>query len=113
MGRLGIAAIGRPTFDLDFAAQRTAGCIGVLEGLAGWDLVGSPEIAFDDAGLAATIGAIGTTDVEAVVVIQSTFADSTFVQAIAAATGNAKAAVGLARSARAKAPLATAGRRSK
>lgn len=75
---LGVVAIARPTFDVPFAEETAQAAWNTLS--AGPDvLVGSPELLMDsgavDAAIAAMEGAI-----DALVILQATFADSTLIE---------------------------------
>jgi L-fucose isomerase-like protein len=83
--QVGIVAIARPTFDVPYAEQVAAAAWGVIAGLPGVDVVGSAELALDVDSLETALTPIRDTELDAVVIIQATFADSTLAAAVAAA----------------------------
>ncbi len=80
MKKLGFLAIGRPTFDVEFAEEQTRTALANLSSSAA--VVGVPALLMDtDAGREAA-RALANEDCDSVVVFQATFADSTLVAAI-------------------------------
>jgi L-fucose isomerase-like protein len=79
--KLGVAAISRPTFDVPHASEMADAAVAQL-GATDHDLVGDAALLMDEDAVAAR--AAEWDDVDGVVVIQATFADSTLVMAIAA-----------------------------
>jgi len=79
--RLGLIAIGRPTFDIPYAQSVAQTAAATLRG-AGIDIVGAPTV---HTTLADVTTHMSTIDgVDAVVVLQASFADSTLVGEVAA-----------------------------
>jgi len=83
--RLAFAAIARPTFDLGLAQEVTNAALAVIVGLD-HDAVGSATLLTDEAAVIETSEQWADLDADALVVLQSTFADSTAVAALAAST---------------------------
>jgi L-fucose isomerase-like protein len=83
--RILVVAIGRPTFDLELAAQRVAAATTALAWF-GVDVLAEPPILTDVSELDATLDAAltGSTDTpELTVVLQATFSDSSLVGRVA------------------------------
>lgn len=80
--RVGLVAVGRPTFDLDGGRRFAEAAIGVLRGL-GVEVLGSPEPATDETELAAATAAWTQRDIDALVIVQATFSDSSLTMAAA------------------------------
>ncbi len=79
--RIGFAPIARPTFDLDLANELTAQ---VHAGISQrYDLVGSPELIMDGAAIDARIAELSAADIDMILLLQSSFADSTMILQLA------------------------------
>ena len=85
MVRIGFIAIGRPTFDVEYAHEHAEAAHRQLSRVA--DVSGTPELVMDEMTAAAVAQRLQTGDPDGVVVFQATFADSTLVQAVADRTG--------------------------
>lgn len=83
--RLGVAAIGRPTFDVPFAEEMVAGALASLGGLD-HDLVVHEGLALSPEESAVAADALRGAAVDAVVVLLATFTDSTLVEPFRAVT---------------------------
>ena len=83
--RVGVAAIGRPTFDVPFAESMVGAALDALGSLS-HDVVIQPGLALspEDAGAAAD--ALTAAGVDATVVLLATFTDSTLVEPVRATT---------------------------
>jgi L-fucose isomerase-like protein len=73
--RLGIVAIARPTFDVPFA-QTTAERAAKTLRDAGLDIAGSSSLVMDADSLTAALETLSTESIDALVVLQASFADS-------------------------------------
>jgi L-fucose isomerase-like protein len=73
--KLGVAAIARPTFDVPFAEKKAEAAFLNLRA-SGFEVVGSPSLAMDEAAVRSTVESVVHQDVDAVVILQATFADS-------------------------------------
>lgn len=73
--RLGVLALGRSTFDTEFAAKMHEQALKTLADMDA-ELVGGKEILYDAAALEAALPAIEAADVDALLVIQVTFTDA-------------------------------------
>ncbi|MGK0274215.1 MAG: L-fucose isomerase-like protein [Ilumatobacter sp.] len=82
MTRIGVVAIARPTFDVQFAQQMATAAWQRLAEL-GHELVGSPDLILDAEALDAATSALSHEPLDALVIIQATFADATLAAAIA------------------------------
>lgn len=82
--RIGFAPIARPTFDLDLARELTAQVYAVVSE-DGYTLTGSQDLVMDGAAIAARIAELAAAEIDMVLVLQSTFADSTMVTRLARA----------------------------
>ncbi len=76
--RLGVVAIARPTFDVPFAEKKAEAAFQALRA-SSFDVVGSPGLAMDEKSVERTLESVLALDVDAIVVLQATFADSTLV----------------------------------
>ncbi|MFV9673133.1 MAG: hypothetical protein ACNYZH_07895 [Acidimicrobiia bacterium] len=72
---LGVVALGRPTFDVPYAEEIAAAAWGTLENGPD-EIIGSPELLMDAAAVDNAVTTLDDT-VDALVVLQATFADST------------------------------------
>lgn len=84
--RIGFLALARTTFDVPFASATAKAGFDALEDAADMDLVGGPELNTDTDQARDTTLALSAEGVEALVVFQATFADSTLVAAVAGET---------------------------
>ena len=84
--RLGVAAIARPTFDVPFAEATARRAFAVLDALTDTECVGPRDVLVDQAGLDAATAELSSADFDVLVVLQASFADSSLVAALAAAT---------------------------
>ncbi len=82
---IGFLAIARPTFDVAFASELAAAALESLS-TSGIDIVGTADLAMTDADVSALSATWAEADIEALVVVQATFADSTLVAAAASTT---------------------------
>lgn len=82
--RIGFAPIARPTFDLDLARELTAQVCAALSA-EGYTLVGSQDLIMDGEAVAARIAELAAADVDMILLLQSTFADSTMALQLARA----------------------------
>ncbi len=80
--RLGVAILARPTFDVEYATEVAHAAWQRLVDL-GDELIGSPELILDADALGAATAALSNEPVDALVVVQATFADATLAAAIA------------------------------
>ena len=82
--RIGFVPIARPTFDLDLARDMTAGVYAAVAD-AGYCLIGSQELVMDGESVAARIAELAAADVDMVLLLQASFADSTMALQLAGA----------------------------
>ena len=82
--RIGFAPIARPTFDLDLARDLTAQVYAAVSA-AGYTLAGSQDLVMDDAAVEARIAELTGADIDMLLLLQSTFADSTMALKLAQA----------------------------
>jgi len=81
--RIGFAPIARPTFDLDLANAMTAQ---VHAGIAqSYDVVGSRDLIMDGDAIDARIAELAAADIDMVLMLQASFADSTMILQLAGA----------------------------
>lgn len=80
--RIGFVPIARPTFDLDLARELTAQVYAALLDV-GYSVTGSQDLVMDAEAIEARITELAAADVDMVLVLQSTFADSTMVAQLA------------------------------
>ena len=85
MTRIGVAVLARPTFDVPYAEQMAAAAWQRL-GELGAELIGSPELILDADALAAATATLANEPLDALVLVQATFADATLAAAVAAAS---------------------------
>ncbi|MEE8485773.1 MAG: hypothetical protein V3S38_04370 [Acidimicrobiia bacterium] len=76
--RFGLVAIARPTFDVAFA-QATAHLAATNLAEAGFDLVGTTDLLMDTASLADAIEQLTALDIDVLIILQASFADSSLV----------------------------------
>ena len=82
---VGFVAIARPTFDVAFASALAAAAVEALSA-TGLDVVGTADLAMSDADVSAMSKAWAGRPIEALVIVQASFADSTLVAAAADTT---------------------------
>ncbi len=82
MTRIGVAILARPTFDVPYAGEMAAAAWQRLNEL-GHELVGSPDLIIDVEALSRATAALANEPLDAVVIVQATFADATLAAAIA------------------------------
>lgn len=80
--RVGVAVLARPTFDVTYAGEMADAAWCRLEEL-GHDLIGSPELILDADALGSATAALSGQALDALVIVQATFADATLAAAIA------------------------------
>lgn len=73
--RIGVLALGRSTFDTEFAAKMHKQAMETLAAMPA-DLIGGDDILYDAPALEAALPAIEAADVDALLVIQVTFTDA-------------------------------------
>lgn len=73
--RYGFLAIGRPTFDVSFAQESADAALANLRS-TGMDVVGSSDVAMDEPTVRLRLADATTPGVDALIVLQATFADS-------------------------------------
>lgn len=81
---VGAIALGRPTFDVDYAETVAEAGFGVLSEIAP-GFVGGRDVLFDAASTAQAIRDLESADLSALVVLQVTFTDATMTRELAAA----------------------------
>jgi L-fucose isomerase-like protein len=81
--RYGLVAIARPTFDVPFAQETARVAEANLVG-AGYDLAGTSDLAMDSASLTEILERLATRAIDALVILQASFADSSLVVQAAA-----------------------------
>ena len=82
--KLGILALGRPTFDVPFADQKLAAMLAALDA-TGHELIGPKELLMDDDAALSGIETLQAADVDQVLLLQVTFTDASMAVAVAAA----------------------------
>ena len=80
-----VAALARPTFDVEYSTELASAAFDLLRSIRP-DVVGSAELLMDDASVAGAAQAWEGADVDLLVLIQASFADSTLAAAAAATT---------------------------
>ncbi len=73
--RIGFAPIARPTFDLDLARELTAQVHAVIAD-AGYAISGSQDLIMDGAAVDASIAELAAADIDMLLLLQASFADS-------------------------------------
>ena len=73
---IGFVPIARPTFDLDLARELTAQVYDQVCAVQ-YDVVGAQDLVMDGAAVEARIAELAPADIDMVLLLQSTFADST------------------------------------
>ena len=82
--RIGFVPIARPTFDLDLARQETAKVYEAI-GQAGFTILGSQDLIMDGAAIDARIAELAAAEIDMILMLQASFADSTMVLQLARA----------------------------
>ena len=82
--RIGFVPIARPTFDLDLARERTAQVCAMLES-AGYAVIGSQALIMDADAIEARIAELAAAELDMLLVLQASFADSTMALQLARA----------------------------
>ncbi len=82
--RIGFVPIARPTFDLDLAGEMTEQVYAAMA-KTGYTLVGSQDLVMDNAAIDTRIAELSSADIDMILVLQSSFADSTMVLQLAQA----------------------------
>jgi L-fucose isomerase-like protein len=80
--RVGVAVLARPTFDVDHARVMADAAWQRLDEL-GHELIGSPDLILDADALGAATSTLANEPLDALVIVQATFADATLAAAIA------------------------------
>jgi L-fucose isomerase-like protein len=79
---IGVLALARPTFDVDFATQTAAQAFETLDA-SGHSIAGSRELLFDTNTAAAAVSDLEAAGVSQVLILQVTFTDASMTMAIA------------------------------
>ncbi len=82
--RIGFVPIGRPTFDLDLARELTDAVYAALRD-ADYAVCGSADLVMDGDAIAERISQLATADIDMILALQATFADSTMILELARA----------------------------
>ena len=82
--RIGFVPIARPTFDLDLARELTAQVYAAVSA-EGYALTGSQDLVMDGEAVEARSAELAAADIDMILMLQSTFADSTMVAQLARA----------------------------
>ena len=82
--RIGVAVIARPTFDVAYAEEMTAGAWSALDSLEA-DLIGAPDLLFDADAVRAAMQALAEKPLDLLLVVQATFSDATMTVELARA----------------------------
>ena len=82
---LGILALGRSTFDVDYAEQRLVVMLDLLE-KSGHSVCGSPELLFDGDAATAAIDELVVQQPDKILILQVTFTDAGSIAELAAKT---------------------------
>lgn len=80
--RIGFVPIARPTFDVELANEMTAQVYDILIGQS-YTLIGSQDLIMDGDSIAERISELQSSDVDMILMLQSSFADSTMVVELA------------------------------
>lgn len=83
--KVGFAAPARPTFDVDLAAGFAASAWERLTSM-GHELVGSPELVLEDEAVGIAAARLGGVSLDALVLVQATFADASLASRLADAS---------------------------
>lgn len=79
---IGVLALARPTFDVEFAAQTAARAFNTLDA-GGYDIAGPRELLFDAVATSAALTELTARGIDRVLILQVTFTDATMTLAIA------------------------------
>ena len=82
--RIGFVPIARPTFDLELAREMTARVYERVDAIQ-YDVVGSQDLVMDGAAVEARIAELAAADVDMVLLLQASFADSSMALQLAGA----------------------------
>jgi len=82
--RIGFVPIARPTFDVELASEMTSQVYAVLQE-QGYTLIGSQDLIMDGDSISDCISQLQSSDIDMVLMLQSSFADSTMVVELAQA----------------------------
>ena len=82
--RIGFVAVARPTFDLELARELTAQVYSVIT-TAGYSVIGSQDLIMDGAAIDARIAELASAEIDMILMLQASFADSTMVLQLAQA----------------------------
>ena len=82
--RIGFVPIARPTFDLDLARELTAQVYTEVQA-AGYSVIGSQDLVMDGEAIDTRIAELSAAEIDMILMLQSTFADSTMVLQLAQA----------------------------
>ena len=82
--RIGFVPIARPTFDLELAREMTAQVYSEVT-QAGYNIVGEQDLVMDAEAVDARIDQLASADIDMLLMLQSSFADSTMVMQLARA----------------------------
>ena len=80
--RIGFVPIARPTFDLELARELTAQVYSVIT-TAGYSVIGSQDLIMDGAAIDARIAELAAAEIDMILMLQASFADSTMVLQLA------------------------------
>ncbi len=83
--KLGVMALARPTFDVEFSQELADQASAVVLSL-GEDVVGTSALCMDDESVQAAASAWQGQDIDALIIVQASFADSTLVATAASTT---------------------------
>lgn len=86
MSRVGVIALARPTFDVEYAEEVTQTAFAVLDRIAP-GFIGPRKLLFDAAETAAAINQFKDAALDSVVVLQVTFTDASMTQMLASTLG--------------------------
>ncbi|MCY3834600.1 MAG: L-fucose/L-arabinose isomerase family protein [Chloroflexi bacterium] len=81
--RIGFAPIARPTFDLDLANEMTAQVHAAITNA--YKVIGTSDLIMDGAAIKARIAELGSADIDMILMLQASFADSTMILELARA----------------------------
>ena len=82
--RIGFVPIARPTFDVDLARELTAQFYTEIQA-AGYSVIGSQDLVMDGEAIDARIAELAAAEIHMILMLQSSFADSTMVLQLAQA----------------------------
>ncbi len=81
--RVGVIGIARPTFDVPYAEEKAAAAREAVAGLPGVEVTGAAALALDPESLDLALAPLRGIRLDAVVVVQASFADSTLATTVA------------------------------